>query len=145
MTSCASWREDLERSTTTVFPRQGHYALDPKIVAAYPPRVIERIGDLVITTCPVAGQWKHETTQQLHDLVESLADNITRELLTSGTLRRHRRVFHHGRHPIRRYSIRDPTTLMTIRSVNGPSTHPVMFIFELAFEMHQAADLFRPI
>lgn len=34
---------------TTIFPRQGHYALDPKIVAAYPPAdiAIERIGDLV--------------------------------------------------------------------------------------------------
>jgi hypothetical protein len=34
---------------TTVFPRQGHYALDPKIVAAYPPAdiAIDRIGDLV--------------------------------------------------------------------------------------------------
>jgi hypothetical protein len=34
---------------TTVFPRQGHYALDPKIVAAYPPAdiTIERIGELV--------------------------------------------------------------------------------------------------
>ncbi len=34
---------------TTVFPRQGHYALDPKILAAYPPAEIalEHIGDLV--------------------------------------------------------------------------------------------------
>jgi FMN phosphatase YigB (HAD superfamily) len=34
---------------TTVFPRQGHYALDPKILAAYPPAdiAIDRIGDLV--------------------------------------------------------------------------------------------------
>ncbi len=34
---------------TTVFPRQGHYALDPKIVAAYPPAdiSINRIGDLL--------------------------------------------------------------------------------------------------
>jgi FMN phosphatase YigB (HAD superfamily) len=34
---------------TTVFPRQGHYALDPKIVAAYPPAdiAIARIGDLL--------------------------------------------------------------------------------------------------
>ena len=34
---------------TTVFPRQGHYALDPKVVASYPPAdiSIERIGDLV--------------------------------------------------------------------------------------------------
>jgi hypothetical protein len=34
---------------TTVFPRQGHYALDPKILAAYPPAdmTLERIGELV--------------------------------------------------------------------------------------------------
>jgi FMN phosphatase YigB (HAD superfamily) len=34
---------------TTVFPRQGHYALDPNSVATYPPAdiAIERIGDLV--------------------------------------------------------------------------------------------------
>jgi len=34
---------------TTIFPRQGHYALDPKNIAAYPPAdiTVERIGDLV--------------------------------------------------------------------------------------------------
>jgi hypothetical protein len=34
---------------TTVFPKQGHYALDPKIVAEFPPADIELvgIGDLV--------------------------------------------------------------------------------------------------
>jgi FMN phosphatase YigB (HAD superfamily) len=34
---------------TTVFPRQGHYALDPKIVGAYPPAdiAINRIGELL--------------------------------------------------------------------------------------------------
>lgn len=34
---------------TTVFPRQGHYALDPKILEDYPPAdiSIDRIGDLV--------------------------------------------------------------------------------------------------
>lgn len=34
---------------TTVFPRQGHYALDPRIVAAYPPAdiTIGRIGELL--------------------------------------------------------------------------------------------------
>jgi FMN phosphatase YigB (HAD superfamily) len=39
------WRERL----TTVFPRQGHYALDPKTIATYPPAdiAIERIGDLI--------------------------------------------------------------------------------------------------
>jgi FMN phosphatase YigB (HAD superfamily) len=34
---------------TTVWPRQGHYALDPQAIAMYPPAdlTIERIGDLV--------------------------------------------------------------------------------------------------
>ncbi|HWF06576.1 MAG TPA: HAD family hydrolase, partial [Candidatus Angelobacter sp.] len=34
---------------TTVFPKQGHYALDPKIVNAYPPAdiTISRIGELL--------------------------------------------------------------------------------------------------
>jgi FMN phosphatase YigB (HAD superfamily) len=38
------WGERL----TTIFPRQGHYALDPKVVAAYPSAdvTIECIGDL---------------------------------------------------------------------------------------------------
>ncbi len=36
------------KRVTTVFPRQGHYALDPKILAEYPPAdiTIDRIGDL---------------------------------------------------------------------------------------------------
>jgi FMN phosphatase YigB (HAD superfamily) len=39
------WRDQL----TTIFTCQGHYALDPKIVSAYPPANIriERIGELV--------------------------------------------------------------------------------------------------
>ena len=34
---------------TTVFPRQGHYARDPQILATYPPAdvTIGRIGDLL--------------------------------------------------------------------------------------------------
>jgi hypothetical protein len=34
---------------TTVFPKQGHYALDPEIVSAYPPAdvTIARIGELL--------------------------------------------------------------------------------------------------
>jgi FMN phosphatase YigB (HAD superfamily) len=34
---------------TTVFPRQGHYALEPKVLELYPPAdiTIERIGDLI--------------------------------------------------------------------------------------------------
>jgi FMN phosphatase YigB (HAD superfamily) len=39
------WRDQL----TTVFPRQGKYALDPQVIASYPPAdiTIARIGDLV--------------------------------------------------------------------------------------------------
>jgi len=39
---------------TTVFPRQGHYALDPKLVAESPPSdiTIQRIGDLVAFDLP---------------------------------------------------------------------------------------------
>jgi len=34
---------------TTIFPRQGHYAHDPKILAEYPPAdvTVERIGDIL--------------------------------------------------------------------------------------------------
>lgn len=41
----AEWRDRL----TTVFPRQGHYATDAKLLAAYPPAdlAVERIGDLI--------------------------------------------------------------------------------------------------
>jgi len=41
-----TWKDRL----TTVFPRQGHYALDPRNSAAYPPAdiTIEHIGDLVV-------------------------------------------------------------------------------------------------
>ncbi|MEO8537949.1 MAG: HAD family hydrolase, partial [Betaproteobacteria bacterium] len=40
----AIWKARL----TTIFPRQGHYALDPAVVAAQPPAdfTIERIGEL---------------------------------------------------------------------------------------------------
>ena len=39
---------------TTVFPRQGHYARDPEILARYPPAdlSIERIGDLLTYDLP---------------------------------------------------------------------------------------------
>ena len=44
------WRDRL----TTVFPRQGHYALDPGNLAAYPAAdlTVERIGDLVTCDLP---------------------------------------------------------------------------------------------
>jgi FMN phosphatase YigB (HAD superfamily) len=42
-------KEIWDARVTTVFPRQGHYALDAKALSAYPPAdiAIERIGDLV--------------------------------------------------------------------------------------------------
>jgi FMN phosphatase YigB (HAD superfamily) len=45
----AAMKKQLGDRVTTIFPRQGHYALDPKNIAAYPPAdiTIERIGDLV--------------------------------------------------------------------------------------------------
>lgn len=45
----AAVKEILHDRVTTVFPRQGHYALDPHNVSAYPPAdlTIERIGDLL--------------------------------------------------------------------------------------------------
>jgi len=45
------WRERV----TTVFPRQGHYAHDPAIIAAYPPAdiTVERIGDLLRLPLPL--------------------------------------------------------------------------------------------
>ena len=45
----AAMKKIQKNRMTTVFPRQGHYALDPKNIAAYPPAdiTVERIGDLV--------------------------------------------------------------------------------------------------
>src|SRR5437667_1782459 len=93
-----------------------------------------------------------KATQQLHDLGQSLwLDNITRELLTSGTLRRY----------IEEYSVTGLTSNPTIfdLAIRNGNSHddsirqktaqlksPEDLFFELAFEdLHQAADLFRPI
>ena len=45
----AAMKAAMGTRLTTVFPRQGHYALDPKNLEMYPPAdiTIERIGDLV--------------------------------------------------------------------------------------------------
>jgi FMN phosphatase YigB (HAD superfamily) len=45
----AAMKVAMQSGLTTVFPRQGHYALDPEVVAAYPVAdlSIERIGDLL--------------------------------------------------------------------------------------------------
>jgi len=93
-----------------------------------------------------------KATKQLHDLGQSLwLDNITRELLTSGTLRCY----------IDEFSLTGLTSNPTIfdlairngnsyddsirqKTADGKSVEELFF--ELAFEdLHQAADLFRPI
>jgi FMN phosphatase YigB (HAD superfamily) len=45
----AAIKEVWKERVTTVFPKQGHYALDPEVLAKYPPAdlKIERIGDLL--------------------------------------------------------------------------------------------------
>ncbi len=45
----AAMKQIWDDCLTTVFPRQGHYAHDPAILASYPPAdvTLERIGDLV--------------------------------------------------------------------------------------------------
>jgi FMN phosphatase YigB (HAD superfamily) len=45
----AAMKDDLGGQLTTVFPRQGHYALDSSNLSKYPPAdvTIERIGDLL--------------------------------------------------------------------------------------------------
>ena len=58
----ASWGERL----TTVFPRQGHYALDPGNIAVYPPAdlTIEHIGELAtIDPSTLLGPTRHRTTE----------------------------------------------------------------------------------
>ena len=45
----SAMKEIMQDRLTTIFPRQGHYALDPAVVAAYPATdlSVERIGDLL--------------------------------------------------------------------------------------------------
>lgn len=45
----AAMKQVLHDRLTTVFPRQGHYALDPRNLSTYPPAdlAVERIGDLL--------------------------------------------------------------------------------------------------
>jgi FMN phosphatase YigB (HAD superfamily) len=50
----AAMKQVWEDQVTTIFVRQGHYALDPRNIAAYPAAdlTIERIGDLVAYDLP---------------------------------------------------------------------------------------------
>jgi hypothetical protein len=50
----AAMKQTLRERLTTVFPRQGHYAVDPHNIATYPPAdiTLERIGDLANVDLP---------------------------------------------------------------------------------------------
>ena len=50
----AAMKKIWEDRLTTVFPRQGHYALDPENILAYPSAdlTVERIGDLIQCDLP---------------------------------------------------------------------------------------------
>lgn len=46
-----AFKRQWQERVTTVFPRQGHYAHDPEVLATYPPAdiTVDRIGDLLRT------------------------------------------------------------------------------------------------
>jgi transaldolase len=159
---------------TTVFPRQGEFALDPDTVAAYPAAdiTVERISDLLsygladvvlrgqlasnearsITTEPIIQITKTmmKATKLLHNLGQSLwLDNITRDLLNAGTLKRYidelsvtgltsnPTIFDHAIKNSMAYD-----TAIRDRLVQGKSGEPLFF--DLALEdIRRAADLFR--
>ena len=58
----AAMKEAWGRRLTSILPRQGHYALDPEILAAYPPAdlTVERIGELVHFDLPTLSGKRHE-------------------------------------------------------------------------------------
>src|ERR1051325_5939680 len=93
-----------------------------------------------------------KATKQLHDLGQSLwLDNITRRLLTSGTLKRYIDEFSvsglTSNPTIFEHAIKDGTDYdaASRRKVGGGKSGEGLF-FELALEdLTRAADLFRPI
>ena len=54
-------KKHFGKRLTTVFPRQGHYAVDPHIVAEYPAAdlTLERIGDLINCDLPTLRRASH--------------------------------------------------------------------------------------
>src|ERR1043166_249555 len=150
---------------TTVFPRQGQYAHDPEALAAgfTADVTVERIGDLLdydlgallVNRQPssnLSGGNKMKATQLLHNLGQSLwLDNITRDLLNTGTLKRYidelsvtgltsnPTIFDHA---IKNSSAYDAA----IRKKLDEGKSGEELFFELALEdLTRAADLFRPI
>jgi FMN phosphatase YigB (HAD superfamily) len=62
----AAMKQIWANRLTTVFPRQGHYALDPGNIAVYPPAdlTIEHIGELAtIDPSTLLGPTRHRTTE----------------------------------------------------------------------------------
>jgi transaldolase len=150
---------------TTVFVRQGQYAHDLKIIAECPPAdlTVEHIGVLLdydlsallanrLSGSNLSGGNKMKATQLLHNLGQSLwLDNITRDLLNRGTLKRYidelsvtgltsnPTIFDHA---IKNSSAYDAA----IRKKLDEGKSGEELFFELALEdLTRAADLFRPI
>jgi len=150
---------------TTIFPRQGQYAHDAKSIAGYRPADLtaERIGDLLdydlAELLAANNQFKislevkvMKATQLLHNLGQSLwLDNITRDLLNTGTLKRYIDEFSvtglTSNPTIFDHAIKNSTAYdAAIRKKNDEGKSGEELYFELALEdLTRAADLFRPI
>jgi transaldolase len=155
---------------TTVLPRQGRYASDPTVGREGPPAdlTVACIGDLLHYDLPAllgnhrtsggAGSTSHlrgdtmNATQRLHDQGQSLwLDNITRDLLTSGTLARYSEELSvtglTSNPTIFDSAIKKSTAYdAKIRDLLAAGKAGEALFFELALEdLTQAADLFRPI
>ena len=150
---------------TTIFPRQGQYAHDAKSIAGYRPADLtaERIGDLLdydlAELLAANNQFKislevkvMKATQLLHTLGQSLwLDNITRDLLNTGTLKRYIDEFSvtglTSNPTIFDHAIKNSTAYdAAIRKKLDEGKSGEELFFELALEdLTRAADLFRPI
>jgi transaldolase len=150
---------------TTIFPRQGQYAHDAKSIAGYRPAdlTVERIGDLLdydrAELLAANNQFKislevkvMKATQLLHNLGQSLwLDNITRDLLNTGTLKRYIDEFSvtglTSNPTIFDHAIKNSTAYdAAIRKKLDEGQSGEELFFELALEdLTRAADLFRPI
>ena len=150
---------------TTIFPRQGQYAHDAKSIAGYRPAdlTVERIGELLdydlAKLLAANNQFKislevkvMKATQLLHNLGQSLwLDNITRDLLNTGTLKRYIDEFSvtglTSNPTIFDHAIKNSTAYdAAIRKKLDEGKSGEELFFELALEdLTRAADLFRPI
>ena len=150
---------------TTLFPRQGQYAHDAKSIAGYRPAdlTVERIGELLdydlAELLAANNQFKislevkvMKATQLLHNLGQSLwLDNITRDLLNTGTLKRYIDEFSvtglTSNPTIFDHAIKNSTAYdAAIRKKLDEGKSGEELFFELALEdLTRAADLFRPI